>query len=161
MVNPAPSPTAPAPAKGALPGRDALVKALAAFWAHSMRDGSDILDFPGHALNRLAIPVSKAFEVAGYGKPLNSPQADPAPPALVLEDFLPQRLGSPEWDGRRLVQRRQALRDQGVKDWAAQAAAEAGLQVREAARRVKAYEEAPALPANTGKGWAAGLGKRG
>lgn len=147
--------------KGAAPGRDALIKALAAHWASRMPDGSDVLDYPRSSLNWLAVPVSKAFEMVGYGKPLSQPQAVQASPAPMLGDFLPQRLESPEWDGRRLVQRRQALRDQGVKDWAAQAAAEAGLQVREAARRVRAYERAPEPQENQGTGWAAGLGKRG
>ena len=100
-------------------------------------------------LERLAVPLRQAFTAWGYGRVV-APAAEvlslvPAPmPAPVADPVLD------EWDGARLLARRDELKGQGVRNFNVRLQELSGLKDRDIRRLIEAAEKgttaAPATP---------------
>lgn len=123
-----------------LPGLPAAVQSMRASWGKSTRDDAKVLDDirGSSSLQRLAVRMADAAALWGYGRAgstVDMPNAAPAPD---------------EWDGARLLARRDELRGQGVRNFNQELQTLSGLGDREIRRRISAVEKlgaaAPATP---------------
>lgn len=96
---------------------------------------------------RYALTWRKAHELFGWGRAVTVEAAVQTAPAMdqpLIEGAKPKKVKakdmSPQWTGQRLLARKNELRKNNVKFFAAQTAIEAGLKPREVSRRIEAFE---------------------
>lgn len=89
---------------------------------------------------RCAVTWRKAHELWGWGRVVTEQDQATEQPAPVPEETklkkIKEKDQSPEWTAQRLLARQQELKTQGVKDYAAKTAKEAGISIRAANRRI-------------------------
>ena len=112
-----------------------------------------------------ALTWHKANEVFGWGRVVAEELEDEVAPEKAPASAMPKKLRekeqSPEWTGPKLLARHTELRKKGVKAFAKQTAEEAGIHIRAAHRRIKAYKSGGALANIAGQLKAAGTKKGG
>ena len=140
------------PEVGGQSSPDTVAHAIADEWRKcwpGVAPGSGEGQPPMQQLCRLAIRLTKAHELWGYG--------DVVAPAAKVLSLVPAPTSAPvaapvpdEWDGARLLARRDELRGQGVRNFNQELQALSGLGDREIRRRISAVEKpgaaAPATP---------------
>lgn len=123
------------------PGLPALIRRLNRFWLldkYTPKADCDVLDDPREFLTSLAIPLDKANELWGYGVVVEGMAVEaPEPAANVARVLAKDR--SPTWTGERLKKQQELFQAEGKRNFAMLTAQQAGLDVRESNRRVRAY----------------------